>query len=70
MCESTVYLSEGGEEQKVMGDVVLVQLEDDAYLLVNLLGKQKLVRGRIVRIDLLKHTIHLRRLQEPTAVHG
>ncbi|MCK4473171.1 MAG: CooT family nickel-binding protein [Anaerolineae bacterium] len=63
MCETTVYFSEDGEEQKVMEDVVLVQPEDGAYLLVNLLGEQKLVQGRIVRIDFLKHTLHLSRPQ-------
>ena len=64
MCETTVYLSDGGEEHKVMEDVVLVQPEDDAYLLVNILGEQKLVQGCIVKIDFLKHTIHLSRSQE------
>ena len=64
MCETTVYLRDDGEEQKIMEDVVLVQPENDAYLLVNLLGEQKLVRGRIVKVDFLKHTLHLSRLQE------
>ncbi|MCK4316190.1 MAG: CooT family nickel-binding protein [Anaerolineae bacterium] len=70
MCETTVYLSQDGEEQKVMEDVVLVQPEGDAYLLVNLFGEQKLVQGRIVKMDFLKHTVHLGRLQEPTAVQS
>ena len=70
MCETTVYLSQDGEEQKVMEDVVLVQPEGDAYLLVNLFGEQKLVQGRIVKMDFLKHTVHLSRPQEPTAVQS
>ena len=70
MCETTVYFSEDGEEQKVMEDVVLVQPEDGAYLLVNLLGEQKLVQGRIVKIDFLKHTLHLGRQQEAAAVQS
>ncbi len=72
MCETTIYLSEDGEEQKAMEDVVLVQPEpeNDAYLLVNILGEQKLVQGRIVRIDFLKHTLHLSRPQEPIAVQS
>ncbi len=59
MCEATVYLTEEGQEKKIMQDVVLVQPEGDAYLLANLLGEQKLVRGRIKRIDFLKHTVQL-----------
>ena len=70
MCETTVYISDDGEEQKVMEDVVLVQPEDDAYLLLSLLGEQKLVQGRIAKIDFLKHTLHLSRRQEPTAVES
>jgi len=70
MCETTVYISDDGEEQKVMEDVVLVQPEDDAYLLLSLLGEQKLVQGRIAKIDFLKHTLHLGRRQEPTAVES
>jgi predicted RNA-binding protein len=70
MCETTVYLSKDGEEQKIMEDVVLVQPEDDAYLLVSLLGEQKLVQGCIVKIDFLKHTLHLSRQQEPATVQS
>ncbi len=70
MCETTVYLSQDGEEQKVMEDVVLVQPEGDAYLLVNLFGEQKLVQGHIVKMDFLRHTLHLGRPQEPTAVQS
>ena len=59
MCEARVYLSEGGEEHKIMEDVVMVQPENDAYLLVNILGEQKLVQARIQKIDFLKYTVHL-----------
>jgi len=64
MCEARVYLSQDGQERQVMEDVVLVMPEDDTYLLVNLLGEQKLVQGRIERIDFLKHTVHLSPPQE------
>ena len=70
MCEARVYLGDDGEERKVMEDVVLVQPEGDAYLLVSLLGEQKLVQGRIERIDFLKHTVHLTRSQEPSTAQS
>jgi predicted RNA-binding protein len=66
MCEATVYLTEDGQEKKIMQDVVLVQPEGDAWLLVTLLGEQKLVRGTIKKLDFLKHTVHLTRPKEPT----
>ncbi len=70
MCEATVYLTEDGQEKKVMQDVVLVQPEGDAWLLVTLLGEQKLVRGTIKKLDFLKHTIHLSRSKEPLTAEG
>ncbi len=70
MCETTVYINDDGENHKVMEDVVLIQPEDDAYLLVNILGEQKLVQGRIVKMDFLKHTVHLSRPQESSAVES
>jgi len=59
MCEATVYLTEDGQEKEIMREVVLVQPEGDAWLLVTLLGEQKLVRGTIKKLDFLKHTVHL-----------
>jgi predicted RNA-binding protein len=70
MCETKVYLSDDGEEEQIMEDVVLVQPEGETCLLVNLLGEQKLVQGRIERIDFLKHTMHLSRAQESSTGQG
>jgi predicted RNA-binding protein len=71
MCEAKVYIREDGKDQKIMEDVVLVQPEpeSDAYLLVNILGEQKLVQGRIEKIDFLRHAVYLSPLQE-TAAEG
>jgi predicted RNA-binding protein len=66
MCEATVYLTEDGQEKKVMQDVMLMQPEGDTWLLVTLLGEQKLVRGTIEKLDFLKHTVHLCQQQEPS----
>jgi predicted RNA-binding protein len=63
MCEAKIYLSEDGQEKKIMENVVLVQPEGDTYLLVSLMGEQKLIRGRIEKIDFLKHTVHLSQAQ-------
>jgi len=70
VCEAKVYIGDEGAEQKVMDDVVLVQPEGDAYLLVNLLGEQKLVRGTIEKLDFLKHTVHLSRPKEPSTAES
>jgi predicted RNA-binding protein len=59
MCEAKVYLNDGDGERQIMEDVVRVQPEGDAYLLVSLLGEQRLVRGCIKEIDFISHTVHL-----------
>jgi predicted RNA-binding protein len=65
MCEARIYIQEDGKERKLMEDVVLVQPEGDAFLLVSLLGEQRLVRGHIQKIDFLKHTVHIGPVQDP-----
>ena len=67
MCEATVYLVREGREEEVMRDVVLVQPEGDLFLLANLLGEQKLVRGNIKRIDFLKHTLVFEEVEVPAS---
>ncbi len=61
MCEAKAYVIENGNEQQIMQDVVMAQSEGETCLLVNLLGEQRLVRGRIEKIDFLQHAIYLRR---------
>lgn len=59
MCEAKVYLRKDDQEQMIMENVVRMQPDGDRYLLVNLLGEQKLVDGAIERIDFLQHAIYL-----------
>ncbi len=59
MCEAKAFLVTDDHEEEIMRDVVLVQPEGENFVLINLLGEQKLVRGIIKRIDFLKHTIIL-----------
>jgi len=60
MCEARVYLVDEAGEHEVLRDVVLVRPKDEGFLLVTLLGEQKVVQGTIVEIDLLKHIVRLR----------
>ena len=59
MCEAKVYLEKDEQEHLIMENVTLMQPEGEEYLLVNLLGEQKLIQGQIERIDFLKHAIYL-----------
>ena len=57
MCESKVFLASAEGEELVMEDVTSIRPEGEGYRLVNLFGEEKLVRGRIKAIDLLKHRV-------------
>ena len=51
MCLSTVYIQTKGQRQKVMQDVAKMESDNEGYLLIGLLGDQKIVKGRIQKID-------------------
>ncbi len=59
MCEAKVYLKSDPTSRPVMEEVILLQPEGEELLLVNLLGEQKRVRGRIEKIDFLRHAVYL-----------
>lgn len=63
VCQARVYVRRDGAEQLVMEDVALVEVEGDTCTLSTLFGEEKRIRGRIARIDLLKHTVHLEEAQ-------
>lgn len=58
MCEARVFYRDDGGQRQIMDDVVLVQPDDGVYLVVNVLGEQKLVQGRIEKIDFLHRKIY------------
>jgi predicted RNA-binding protein len=51
MCLSTVYIQTKGQRQRVMQDVAKMECNNEGYLLTGLLGDQKMVDGRIKKID-------------------
>lgn len=65
MCEATVLITTADGEQVLMRDVMQVQPEGDLLLFGSLMGEQKLLRGRIDKIDLLRHRIYVTPLPEP-----
>jgi predicted RNA-binding protein len=51
MCLSTVYIQSKDRRIKVMQDVAQMESNQEGYLLIGLLGDQKLVKGVIRKID-------------------
>jgi predicted RNA-binding protein len=58
MCEANAYLVKDGKEVLLMQAVDLVEPEEDGvFRLVGIFGDQKIVRGRIKRMNLVNHKI-------------
>ncbi len=57
MCQSTAFVVSNGKEEVVMRDVALVEPKEEGIRLVDLFGEEKLVKGRIIRINLMEHKI-------------
>ena len=59
MCELTVYLLKGKNEEKIMEDVATITPDGDRLVLEDLLGQQKIVEARIKQLRLLEHKVFL-----------
>ena len=58
MCEANAYVMKDGEEQLLLESVDLVEPEDpDGFRLVSIFGEQKIIRGRLKRMNLVNHKI-------------
>ena len=58
MCLSTIYVLSGGRQEEVMRDVTRMQAEGDGFLLFDLFGEKKFIRGRIKKVNFLyEHTV-------------
>jgi predicted RNA-binding protein len=58
MCEANAYVIKDGEEQLLLESVDLVEPEDpDGFRLVSIFGEQKIIRGRLKRMNLVNHKI-------------
>ena len=57
MCLSTVYIQSEDRRIKIMQDVVQMESNQEGYLLIGLLGDQKLVKGIIRKIDFIDNNI-------------
>ncbi len=64
MCQARVYGQREGHEQLIMEDVALIEVDGDVCTMATLFGEEKRVKGRIVRIDLLKHRVVLEEVQD------
>ncbi len=54
MCESTVYST---NNEVIMEDVMNIKIDDEKIYLIDILGQEKTLQGKIIQIDLDKHGI-------------
>ena len=57
MCEANAYMSREDKIELVLKSVDLVKPLDDGYLLVDIYGNQKTVKGRLKQMNLVNHEI-------------
>lgn len=58
MCEANAYIEKEGREELVLESVDLVEPQaDGVFLLVDIFGQQKTVKGRLKRMNLVEHRI-------------
>ena len=59
MCESNVYLIEGGKEELVMENVDILRPDGYSIYLQDIFGGQRTVKARIKEMNLVDHRIIL-----------
>lgn len=58
MCEANAYLVKDGEEMLLMEAVDIIEPDEEGgYRLMGIFGDQRVVRGRIKRMNLVDHRI-------------
>jgi predicted RNA-binding protein len=58
MCEANAYIALNGNEELVMESLDRVEPQPDgAFLLVDIFGTQKVLRGRLRRMSLVDHRV-------------
>jgi predicted RNA-binding protein len=58
MCEANAYMVRNNEEELILESVDVVEpQEGGGYLLVNIFGHQKTIRGKLKTMNLVNHKI-------------
>jgi predicted RNA-binding protein len=58
MCEANAYISRDNSEELILESVDLVTPQDNGeFLLVDIFGSQKIVKGKLKQMNLVDHKI-------------
>lgn len=59
MCQATVYLLRNGREEEVMREVTFLEVTDEGVRIATFFEQPRLIPGKVVSIDFLKHVVKL-----------
>ncbi|MFZ0050587.1 MAG: CooT family nickel-binding protein [Desulfobaccales bacterium] len=59
MCEASAYVLKDGREELILQDVDLIEPEGDNLRLVNIFGEQKVLKAKILSLNLVNHKVLL-----------
>jgi len=59
MCEASAYVLKDGREELILQDVDLIEPEGDNLRLVNIFGEQKVLKAKILSLNLVNHKVIL-----------
>jgi predicted RNA-binding protein len=59
MCEAAAYVLKDGREELVLADVDVIEPDGDHLRLVNIFGEQKILKARILSLNLVNHKVIL-----------
>jgi predicted RNA-binding protein len=58
MCEANAYLLQDDQEKLILESVDLIKpQEDNGFLLIDIFGTQKIVKGKLKQMNLVDHKI-------------
>jgi predicted RNA-binding protein len=58
MCEANAYILQDDQEKLILESVDLIKpQDDDGFLLVDIFGTQKIVKGKLKQMNLVDHKI-------------
>jgi predicted RNA-binding protein len=58
MCEANAYIFRGDKEELILESVDLIKPQDDGgFLLVDIFGSQKTIKGKLKEMNLVDHKI-------------
>jgi len=58
MCEANAYIFRDDKEELILKSIDLVEPQDDGgFLLVDIFGTQKIIRGKLKQMNLVDHKI-------------